>query len=90
MNPLQSIPPSVRVTLYWLGYLLGVLGQGVAVVWGAIAAASPDVTMPLWLVIASASLGLLQTQLNLLAGSNVSAAPTSGDHRRDDAEEARS
>lgn len=71
MNPLQSIPAHVRTILYWIGYVVGVLGQLLTIVWGAIAAASPDVTMPLGLVIASAVLGLLQTQLNLLAGSNV-------------------
>lgn len=76
MNPLTTIPDSVRVILYWGGYLVGVLGQGTTIVWGAIAAASPDVSMPLWLVIASAILGLLQTQLNLLAGSNVQPAVT--------------
>lgn len=70
-TPLQSVPPKVRATLYWIGYVLGVVGQGVTIVWGAVAAASPDVTMPLWLVITSAVLGLLQTQLNLLAGSNL-------------------
>jgi hypothetical protein len=72
MSPLQSIPANVRTTLYWVGYVAGVLGQGITLVWGAVAAASPDVAMPLALVIASAVLGLLQTQLNLLAGSNVS------------------
>jgi hypothetical protein len=76
MTPLQSIPANVRTTLYWIGYVAGVLGQGITLVWGAIATASPDVTMPLGLVIASAVLGLLQTQLNLLAGSNVTDART--------------
>ena len=71
MTPLQSIPAHVRTALYWVGYVAGVLGQGITLVWGAIAAASPEVSMPLGLVIASAVLGLLQTQLNLLAGSNV-------------------
>lgn len=71
MNPLTQIPPEVRAVLYWAGYLIGILGQGLTIVWGSIAAASPDVTMPLWLVVASAVLGLLQTQLNLLAGSNL-------------------
>lgn len=71
MSPLQSIPPKVRATLYWAGYVLGVLGQGLTIVWGSVAAASPDVAMPQWLVIASAVLALLQTQLNLLAGSNL-------------------
>lgn len=71
MNALQSIPANVRTTLYWIGYVLGVLGQGLTVTWASIAAASPDVSMPLWLVIASGLLGLAQTQLNLLAGSNV-------------------
>lgn len=71
MSPLQSIPPKVRATLYWAGYVLGVLGQGLTIIWGAIAAASPEISMPLGLVIASAVIGLLQTQLNLLAGSNL-------------------
>lgn len=73
MNPLTTIPPAVRTALYWIGYVIGVLGQGLTIVWGSIAAASPDVSMPLWLTVASAVLGLLQTQLNLLAGSNVPA-----------------
>lgn len=71
MNPLHQIPPQVRAILYWSGYVLGVLGQGITVVWAAVAAASPDVEMPLTLVIASAVIGLLTTQLNLLAGSNL-------------------
>lgn len=71
---LTAIPPQVRAALYWCGYVIGVLGQGLTIVWGAIAAASPDISMPTWLVIASAVLGLLQTQLNLVAGSNVSAS----------------
>ncbi len=71
MSPLQSIPPKVRATLYWAGYVLGVISQGITIVWAAVAAASPDVEMPLALVIASAVLALLQTQLNLLAGSNL-------------------
>lgn len=70
-SPLTAVPPRVRARLYWAGYVLGVLGQGVTIVWGAVAASSPDVAMPLWLVIVSAVLGLLQTQLNLLAGSNL-------------------
>lgn len=71
MNPLTSIPSRVRVWLYWAGYLLGVASQGVTIVWGAIAAASPDVEMPTWLIVASAVVAFAQTQLNLLAGSNV-------------------
>lgn len=71
MNPLSSIPARARLALYWIGYLLGVVGQGITIVWGAVAASSPEVAMPLWLVITSAVLGLAQTQLNLLAGTNV-------------------
>jgi hypothetical protein len=71
MTPLQSIPAHIRTALYWAGYVFGILGQGITIVWGAIAATSPDVAMPLRLVIASAVIGLAQTQLNLLAGSNV-------------------
>lgn len=70
-TPLNSVPPKARRILYWTGYVVGITGQGVTIVWGAIAAASPHVSMPLALVITSAVLGLLQTQLNLLAGSNV-------------------
>jgi hypothetical protein len=75
---LTAIPPKVRAWLYWVGYVVGVLGQSLTVVWGAVAAGSPDVSMPTWLVIASAVLGLLQTQLNLLAGSNVPDANDQG------------
>lgn len=82
MNPLQQIPANVRAILYWTGYVVGVLTQGITIVWGAIAAASPDVTMPLGLIIASAVLGMLQTQLNLLSGSNVHAY--AGEHRADE------
>lgn len=71
MNPLQSVPTNVRAVLYWVGYVVGVVSQMTTILWGAIAAASPDVEMPLGLVIASAVMGFLQTQLNLLAGSNV-------------------
>lgn len=71
MNPLTTIPPNIRTALYWVGYVVGVIGQGITIVWAAIAASSPDVAMPLGLMIASAVIGLLQTQLNLLAGSNV-------------------
>lgn len=71
MTPLQNIPANVRTTLYWIGYVLGVLSQATTIVWGAIAAASPDVSMPLWLIVASAVVAFAQTQLNLLAGSNV-------------------
>lgn len=71
MNPLQHIDPTVRTTLYWAGYVLGVVSSAITTVWGAVAAASPSVTMPLWLVITQAVVTLLTTQLNLLAGSNV-------------------
>lgn len=94
MNPLTTIPPGVRVALYWAGYVLGLLSQGTAIVWGAVATATPDVSMPLWLVLAAAVVGFLQTQLNLLAGSNVPslqdaiegdvAIVPAGEHRRDD------
>jgi membrane protein insertase Oxa1/YidC/SpoIIIJ len=76
MNPLNQIPSNVRTALYWVGYVLGVLSQATTIVWGAIAAASPDVAMPLWLVIVSAVVAFAQTQLNLLAGSNVTDART--------------
>lgn len=71
MNPLTQIPGHVRTWLYWVGYVLGVISQAVTIVWGAIAAASPDISMPLGLVITAAVIGFAQTQLNLLAGANV-------------------
>lgn len=71
MNALQNIPAHVRTGLYWTGYVVGLVGQLLTLVWASVAAASPDVSMPLWLVIASAVLAFLTTQLNLLAGSNV-------------------
>ena len=49
--------------------------QGIAVTWVAITAAIPDATMPVGLVIAIGILGLAQTQLNLLAGTNVVTEP---------------
>ena len=76
MNPLQQIPAHVRTVLYWIGYVLGVVSQAITITWGAVAASSPDVEMPLWLVIASAVIALAQTQLNLLAGSNVAEQQT--------------
>lgn len=71
MTPLSSIPAHVRLRLYWIGYVVGILGQSITIVWGAVASASPEISMPLALVIVSAVLGLAQTQLNLLAGTNV-------------------
>lgn len=71
MSPLQSIPPKARLWLYWVGYIVGMIGQGMTLIWGTVAAARPDVEMPLWLLATSVTIGFLQTQLNLLAGSNV-------------------
>lgn len=71
MTPLQQIPANVRQYIYWTGYIVGVISQGTTGIWAIIAAASATVSMPIWLVIASAILAFLQTQLNLLAGSNV-------------------
>lgn len=72
MNPLQQIPARIRTRLYWVGYVVGAVSQGIALIWGIAAASSPTISMPLWLVLASAGLAFLQTQLNLVAGSNVS------------------
>jgi hypothetical protein len=74
MNPLHQIPPKIRLALYWSGYILGVVSSGITVVWGSIAAASPDVTMPLGLVVTQGVVTMLTTQLNLLAGSNLPSA----------------
>lgn len=75
MSPLQKIPARLRLRLYWTGYVVGVLTQGIAVTWVAITAAIPEATMPVGLVIAIGILGLAQTQLNLLAGTNVVTEP---------------
>lgn len=71
MTPLEQVPPRVRLVAYWTAWVLGSISQGITVVWAAIAAASPEVRMPLWLVITSAIIGLAQSQLHLIAGSNV-------------------
>lgn len=76
MTPLQSVPAHVRTIIYWVGYVVGALSQGITLIWGVAAASSPNVSMPFWLIIASAGLAFLQTQLNLLAGSNVSSDNT--------------
>lgn len=68
---LSEVPEHVRRALYWAGYLLGVIGSGIVVVVAAIAAASPDFAMPLWLVVTQAVIAFVVTQLNLLAGSNM-------------------
>jgi hypothetical protein len=71
MNLLTDIPPNVRLAAYLTAWLTGTLSQGTAVVWAAVAAASPDVSMPMWLVITAAALGFITSQLNLLARANV-------------------
>lgn len=70
MNALTNIPPGVRTALYLIGWFAGTTAAGITVVWAAIAAASPDVSMPLWLVIVSASAGFIGSQFNLLASAN--------------------
>lgn len=71
MNPLQSIPAKIRLVMYWAGYLLGVVSGGITSIWAIIAASSPDISMPMGLVITTAVLTILTSQLNLLAGANV-------------------
>lgn len=71
LTPLQNIPARVRVILYWVGYVLGVVSSLLSAVWVTVAASRPDVEMPLWLIIVQVVVTLLVTQLNLLAGSNV-------------------
>jgi len=66
-----SLPPRVRVALYWSGYALGSLAALLTLVSGSIAAASPDVTLPVWVPIAAAAVGLVAAQLNGLAAQNV-------------------
>lgn len=75
MNPIHAIPARVRVLLYWIGYALGVVSTGITTVWAAVVAVTPDAKMPLLLLIVQGLVTLLVTQLNLLAGNNVSTDP---------------
>lgn len=70
---MTDIDPAVRKVLYLLGWLIGTISGGLGVVWAAVAAASPDVSMPLWLVITTAALQFLAAQLNLVARANMPA-----------------
>lgn len=71
MNALTNVPPAVRTACYLIGWLAGTIAAGITVVWAAIAASSPDVSMPIWLVIVGAGCGFLGSQFNLLASANV-------------------
>lgn len=82
MNPLNSVPAKARLIMYWAGYILGVVGSTITSVWGIIAASSPDVHMPVGLVIGQAVLSVVISQLNLLAGSNVTSEEQYADEVR--------
>lgn len=68
---MPDFSPSTRKALYLASWVIGTLSGGLTVVWAAVAASSPDVAMPLWLVVASAALQFLAAQLNLVAKANV-------------------
>lgn len=68
---MTHIPQDVRVALYWIGYVTGVLASGITVVTAAVAAASPDFAMPLWLVVTASVLTFLTTQLHMVARGNM-------------------
>lgn len=70
-NPLQDIPPGVRTALYWAGWLIGTIASGISAVWAAVAAASPDVKMPLWLIIVGSSATFISSQFHVMASQNV-------------------
>jgi hypothetical protein len=53
---MPDFDPGTRKVLYLLAWIVGSISGTLTAVWGAVAAASPDVSMPLWLVITSAAL----------------------------------
>lgn len=69
--PVPDLSPKARGWAYLAAWLSGTLGQGVALVWGIVAAASDEVSMPLWLAIAAPVLGFVSAQLFALAGRNI-------------------
>lgn len=71
MNNLTSIPFAVRRTMYWTAYVLGNVSSVLAIFWGAVAAASPGVEMPVWLTITGGVVTLMTTQLHGLAIGNM-------------------
>jgi hypothetical protein len=72
--PVPVVPAKVRFVLYWLSWGASTLAGLVSGTWAIVAAASPDVTAPVWVTIASPVLLLVTAQLNALAGSNVTNA----------------
>jgi hypothetical protein len=68
---MPDFDPGTRKVLYLLAWIVGSISGTLTAVWGAVAAASPDVSMPLWLVITSAALTFVAAQLNLVARANV-------------------
>jgi hypothetical protein len=74
-----QVPAHVRVILYWIAYCLGTVSSLFTGGWAIVAAASPDVTLPIWLAITQASVTLLTSQLHQLAQANVSPAELEAD-----------
>lgn len=72
-NPLQRVPEKVRAIAYWSGWILGNVSHITTIIWVSIAAALPEVSQPVWLIIATAVLGFVQTQLHALAAGNLPA-----------------
>lgn len=70
--PVPDVSAAARAWLYFTAWLLGSFGQLGSIIWLSIAAASPDVSMPLWLVIGSPALAFVTAQLHALARGNVS------------------
>lgn len=69
--PVPVVPAQLRFVLYWVSWGLSTVAGVVSAGWQIIAAASPDVTAPLWIKLAAPLLLLVVAQLNALAGSNV-------------------
>lgn len=65
------VPARLRFVLYWTSYFLSMAAGLISLGWQIIAAASPDVSAPLWVRLAPPLLLLVVAQLNGLSGNNV-------------------
>jgi hypothetical protein len=74
--PMPVVPAKVRFVLYWTSYFLSMAAALLSAGWQIVAAASPDVSAPLWIKLASPLMLLVVAQLNALAGSNVTSQPS--------------
>lgn len=69
--PMPVVPAKLRFVLYWSSYFASMAAGLISAGWQIVAAASPDVSAPLWVKLAPAFLLLVVAQLNGLSGNNV-------------------